>query len=196
MTCKNLAFAFFLIIIGIGERVIFDLGPNIELVTLSSLLASCYLGFPYAVIVPLAIMSISDILIGNTMIFIFTWSAYIFIGLAGLLLRRFQNSGFRLPLLTLPAAFTSSLFFYLWTNFGVWLQGWYPPTLQGLITSYVMGLPFFKLNLWGNLLLVPLGFMTVELGKLTLLQPAIQSKKLKKRWLKILLITKRALATP
>lgn len=138
---QKLILALILIALGVGKRTLFDLGPNVELVTLSSFLAACYLGFPHAVIVPVTIMFISDTFIGNTAIFVFTWSAYLLIGLGALVLRRFKNSD-KLPLITLPAALTSSLFFYLWTNFGVWFQGWYPPTLQGLLSSYLMGAAF------------------------------------------------------
>lgn len=168
---KKSIIAIFLIGLGLGERIFFNLGPNVELVTLSSFLASCYLGLPFAVIVPTAIMFISDSIIGNTEIVIFTWSAYALIGLTGLLLRRFKDSGLKLSLFSIPCALATSLFFYLWTNFGVWYQGWYPPTLQGLLTSYIMGLPFLKYNLFGNLIFVPVGFTLVELSKIFLSGP-------------------------
>jgi len=158
-------FACILIALAVSERIFFDLGSNIELVTLASLLASCYLGLPYALVVPFSIMLISDTIIGNTAIFIFTWSAYILIGLGALFLKHFRKSGLKLPLVALPTALASSLFFYLWTNFGVWLQGWYLPTLQGLIKCYLMGLPFLKYNLVSNVLIVPAVFIVIELGK-------------------------------
>ena len=147
-----------LVVLGVAGRTVFDLPPNVELVTLSCFLASVYLGGAFAVLVPLAIMIVSDMVIGNTQIFIFTWSAYIVVGLSALILRRYEKND--VNLVSASALFTvpSSLFFYLWTNFGVWYQGWYPPTLAGLIESYIMGLPFLKFNLVGNLIFVPLGF--------------------------------------
>ena len=38
----------------------------------------------------------------------------------------------------------SSLVFFIVTNFGVWVMGWYPPTLAGLVNCYIMGLPFLR----------------------------------------------------
>jgi hypothetical protein len=79
-------------------------------------------------------------------------------GIAGLLWRRLGFRGGRLVGTAVVAGATSSFFFYLWTNFGVWWQGWYPPTLSGLFQSYWWGLPFLKLNLLSNLLLIPSAF--------------------------------------
>ncbi len=51
----------------------------------------------------------------------------------------------------------SSIFFFLYTNFGWWLAtNMYPHTWDGLIQCYIMGLPFFKNNLIGNLIFVPI----------------------------------------
>ena len=37
----------------------------------------------------------------------------------------------------------SATLFYIITNFAVWTGGWYGYSLQGLITCYVMAIPFF-----------------------------------------------------
>ena len=161
---KKIFTAVGLIALGVLGRTVFDLPPNVELVTLSCFLAAAYLGGAFSVLVPLGIMAVSDLIIGNNQIFIFTWTAYIVIGLSALVLRHFR--GHDLNFVSASTLFTipSSLFFYLWTNFGVWCQGWYPPTLAGLIESYVMGLPFLKFNLVGNLIFVPLGFGLIALA--------------------------------
>lgn len=58
----------------------------------------------------------------------------------------------------------SSLFFFLYTNFGWWvMSNMYPRTLDGLIQCYIMGLPFFKNNLIGNLIFVPMASGVVVL---------------------------------
>jgi hypothetical protein len=49
---------------------------------------------------------------------------------------------------------TGSLAFFLATNAAVWLFGdgtFYPHTFEGLIQSYVMGLPFYKMSFVGDL---------------------------------------------
>ncbi len=162
---KKIFAAVGLIALGVLGRTVFDLPPNVELVTLSCFLASVYLGGAFSVLVPLATMIVSDMAIGNTQIFIFTWSAYIVIGLSALVLRRFRKDDVNLVSGSTLFAVPSSLLFYLWTNFGVWYQGWYPPTLAGLLESYAMGLPFLKFNLVGNLIFVPLGFGLIAVAR-------------------------------
>ena len=59
------------------ERTVFDLGPNIELVTTAMLLTSAYLGTKRSFWLTFLIMLTTDIVIGNTNIFIFTWSGFL-----------------------------------------------------------------------------------------------------------------------
>lgn len=48
------------------------------------------------------------------------------------------------------------MFFWIWTNFGVWLvSGMYPHSLTGLVTCYFLALPFLKNSIiaaivWGS----------------------------------------------
>lgn len=162
---KKILIAVGLIALGVLGRTVFDLPPNVELVTLSCFLAAAYLGGAFSILVPLAIMVVSDTALGNTQIFIFTWTAYIVVGLSALVLRRFRKNSLNLVSASTLFTIPSSLFFYLWTNFGVWYQSWYPPTPAGLLQSYVMGLPFLKFNLVGNLIFVPLGFGLIALAR-------------------------------
>jgi hypothetical protein len=37
----------------------------------------------------------------------------------------------------------SAMMFFVITNFGVWTSGWYGYTLEGLLTCYIMAIPFF-----------------------------------------------------
>jgi hypothetical protein len=50
------------------------------------------------------------------------------------------------------AAFLCSVQFYLITNFVWFLGGLYPHTLEGLMASYIAGLPYFGRTLLGDLL--------------------------------------------
>lgn len=163
---KKIILAAILILLALAFRTWWHLAPNIEYVTAAALLAGAYLGKKYAILVPLIIMVLSDTLIGNTNIFLFTWSAYLIIGLAGskyLILK----TKYLIPKAT-GLGITAALWFFLWTNFGVWaLDSWgmYPKTLAGLINCYLMGLSFLKLNLLGNLFFVPVSFGIVEMVK-------------------------------
>src|SRR3989344_8065379 len=60
-----------------SERVAFDLGPNIELVTMAMILSSFYFGKKESFWLTFAIIAISDRIIGNSNIFLFTWSGFL-----------------------------------------------------------------------------------------------------------------------
>jgi hypothetical protein len=56
--------------------------------------------------------------------------------------------------------------FFLITNFGVWISGtMYTFDLQGLITCYVMALPFFKGTLLGFICYSTFLFGALEFSK-------------------------------
>lgn len=137
----------------------YGIAPNLEIVTASALVAAAFLGWRMALVVPIGIMAISDVIIGNTSILFFTWSAFAVIGLAGLALRRLKARPVRMVLGALGVGVAASLWFFAYTNFGVWLlSGGYPHTFAGLMQCYAMGLPFYRTMLLGNLVLVPAYF--------------------------------------
>lgn len=150
-----------LIFIGVAGRFILVeyVGiPNFEIITALALIAGMYLGGIYMIIVPLAIIFLSDLVIGNTYIFIFTWTAFMFIGLLGFLYKKYKSKFNKIFANSILLAFASSIFFYLYTNFGWWLMsGMYEYSLSGLIRCYYMAIPFFRNNLAGNLIFVPVG---------------------------------------
>jgi hypothetical protein len=158
-----------LIITAVAWRVTnwhFGLAPNLEVITASSLIAAVLWGWRGAVGVPLAAMAASDLIIGNSPILLFTWSAFALIGLAGLALRRLQARPSRLMLGALGAGVLGSVFFFVYTNFGVWLMGnLYPHTWAGLMQSYLMGIPFYRTMLIGNLVIVPAYFAVLLLAR-------------------------------
>lgn len=165
---RRFIFAGILVGLGIAVRTIWHPAENVEFVTSGALLAGAYLGLRASIAVPLATMIISDLLIGNTNIFIFTWSGYLCIGVLGYLSRLSDLKGRSKILRATGLGVIASLWFYLWTNFGVWILdswGMYQKTLAGLSQSYWYGLPFLKLNLLGNLFFVPVSFFIVEKAK-------------------------------
>jgi len=143
-----------------------DLGvpPNFELVTPVSFLSVFFLRTRYTAFIPLLITIISDAFLGNTTVALFTWSAWIIIGT---FFSRFQGRSHHLESISIGkgAAISSlwvsgsTLFFYLWTNAGVWVlhRGtFYSAGLDGLIASYIAGLPFLRNQLLGNIAVTPL----------------------------------------
>lgn len=130
--------AIILIILGIAARLL-PLAPNFTPVAAIALFSGVYLNKKQALLVPLALMVASDLIIGLHNVVVFTWGSFALITLLGLALKKHKSvSG------TISFSLVSALLFYAVTNFGVWLMGWYPPTLQGLATSYIMALPFLR----------------------------------------------------
>jgi len=140
--------------------------PNLELVTSAAFVAAVLVRHRLAFLAPLVIAVVSDLVLGNTSIALFTWSAWLVVGFAALLTR--STSGWGRVGAAAGLGLGGSLWFFFWTNFGVWFQGrgvWYPAGLDGLVASYVAGLPFLRTMLVGNLVLLPVvaaGTLLVE----------------------------------
>ena len=92
-------------------------------------------------------MFIGDVFLGfhNTMIF--TYSSLAVAVLIGLLLKNFNILGI------LIGGTTSSIVFFIVTNFGAWLTlDMYENNLSGLMHSYVLAIPFYHNTLLSTLL--------------------------------------------
>lgn len=107
-----------------------------------ALFSGILLGGLYSIVVPLAVMAITDLYYGNTSIFLFTWTGFAFIGLLGATGQRHGLT--RSPVGIAGMGVGSVLIYDAWTNLGCWL-GWYPHSPAGLATCYTMALPF---TLW------------------------------------------------
>jgi hypothetical protein len=159
--------AVLLVVAAIVWRVVKDdLGapPNLELSTFAAFAAAGLLRNRFAMLAPLVVVAISDLVLTNSAILVFTWTAWAVIGVASWWTRR-ASGGARF-VAALGFGVGSSLWFYLWTNFGVWLQGrgtFYPAGFDGLLASYVAGLPFLRPMLLGNLVLLPVAAGVVAL---------------------------------
>ena len=175
-----------MILIGLAtaERLWWDLGPNIELITLTTVLAGFYLDKKAAIIVALLTLAISDIFLGNTAIMLFTWSAYLVIAFVSIYLKSKTNTSSKRIILATFGGGLGSFWFYLWTNFGVWLLdswGMYSKDISGLIICYVNGLPFLKNQLLCNLMIIPVGFILTEVSLLIFKKPLFQLRPIGKQ---------------
>jgi len=152
----KLLIAIFLIIFGTVGRIILKDMPNIETITVSALLAGSLLGGFYTLFVPLMIIALSDMYIGNDPILLFTWSAWGIAGFFGWLIRKRKGYNYKFVLSLTGMGMLFAIFFYLYTNFGVWLL-WqmYPKNLAGLLQCYIAGLPFFRNSIISNLVFIP-----------------------------------------
>jgi len=136
--------------------------PNFAPIAAMALFGGVYLGKKYALLIPLAAMLISDIFIGfyNPWIMFSVYGSFFLIGLIGLWLKNHKN----VPNI-LGASLFGSIIFFLVTNFAVWAVpiSMYPHNLQGLLQSYIMGLPFFRNTLMGDLFYVGTMFGLYEI---------------------------------
>lgn len=161
-----------LFIAAISERIFLDLGPNVELVTMAMILSSFYFGRKESTLLTLAIMVFSDLIIGNSSIFIFTWTGFLIPSLfSKRILQLLTTNNQQLkkkiftPLKLTSVGLISNIFFFFWTNFGVWLIGnMYPKTIFGLLQSYLNALPFLRYQVVSTLVFLPLGYVITEIA--------------------------------
>jgi Family of unknown function (DUF6580) len=114
--------------------------------------------------IPLVLMAASDVILTKFVYaYPFTWDHYVtFAWYAAILWLGTNLRENAKPLRIVVAALASSVSFFLLSNFAVWAS-WtdlYPRTLAGLMTCYVVGLPFLKRALAGDLLFTAAMFAT------------------------------------
>ncbi|MCX6760980.1 MAG: hypothetical protein NTZ84_02685 [Candidatus Nealsonbacteria bacterium] len=153
---KKIIIAILIALLGASLRIFLNEKvaiPNFEAVTSLSLLAGSFLGGIFGAITSLLMIFFSDIYLGNTQIYLFTWSAFLLIGIFGSLIK---NNSRHYILKASGLGLGSVLFFYLWTNFGWWLlSGMYEMSFLGLIKCYIAGLAFLKNQMISILIFIP-----------------------------------------
>lgn len=128
-----------LIAIGITMRLL-PHPANFAPVAAISIFGGAVLPRKLAIWVPLAAMMVSDAVIGFYSLMPLIWGCYLLIALASSYLLR-PASLLKGALLTV----SSSVFFFVVTNFGVWgTSGMYAHTWSGIISCYTLALPFFR----------------------------------------------------
>ncbi|MCR4276865.1 MAG: hypothetical protein NUV87_01930 [Candidatus Roizmanbacteria bacterium] len=128
-----------IILVAIVARVI-PHAPNFAPIGGLALFSGSHFKKKIALIIPLTAMFVSDIFLGFHKTVPYVYVSFIIIALVGGLVK--NNKWQSLVL----ASLVSSVLFFLITNFGVWATGEmsYQKNLNGLIQSYIMGLPFFR----------------------------------------------------
>lgn len=134
---------------------------NFSPVGAMALFGSAYYSKRYlAFLIPVTSMWISDLFLNNVVYSaffnqfvwfypgsIFTYISFILIALMGMsLLKKISIRNL------FVSALLASVIFFIVSNFGVWFSsGMYPRNLEGLISCYIAGIPFFKNTIFGNL---------------------------------------------
>lgn len=133
----KIIFAICLIVLGVVTRCVPHISQFTSILSVA-MLGGMYLDRRLALVLPLAIMMVTDLILGfhNTMLF--TWGSMLFISGIGLYLRNHKSL-----INVLGGSLVSAFVFFVVTNFGAWLT-LYPSTISGLKECYVMAIPFFR----------------------------------------------------
>jgi hypothetical protein len=145
--------AFGLIVLGALSRLL-HLPPNIAAVTGVTLLAGYALRNVWlALLVPIGAMALADLALG--------WYPGVLATYAGMAAGVFFARGLlgRLTVVRLAGAtFLASFAFFVLSNFGTWLEGWYGYSWEGLVACYVAALPFWQSSLIADFTSTALAF--------------------------------------
>lgn len=152
-----------LVIFGVAMRVLphaWNFTPIVAIV----LFAGVYFGRNYVAPILIVMMLLSDFIIGfySTPVMLSVYGSFLLIGGISLVLNKYKS------ITTVVAgSIVSSTLFYLITNFAVWkFSTMYVQTINGLVLSYEMALPFFRNMLVGDLVFVGILFGSYEVSML------------------------------
>jgi len=109
--------------------------------------------------IPVLLVSfiLTDLVIGFHGVTFFTWGSVIVIGLGS---RFFLKNIYS----RVAGSLLGACLFFIITNFGVWSLGSYGYTLEGLITSYILAIPFFGNTIVSTLIFSTLIELALKLG--------------------------------
>ncbi len=168
MNMNKLSVAVLLVVIGACGRILLVQYANIETVLAIALLSGVILGGLYCIVVPLAVMLISDwwiytyteygsafgisAIIGLTF---FTWTGYVMIGLIGRFVRPKVAYTVKGVAVVVGVGLIATLIYDFWTVIGYWFF-MTPGTLEWLGRVFIMQVPFTIYHLMSSLIFVPL----------------------------------------
>lgn len=150
-----------LVLAGSLSRVLLSDWPNFAPVAAIALFAGYFFrSRAIALLVPLAVMGISDVFIGSYdwQMMTLVYGALMLPVFARAPLRRWFSlddgaTPFRATAGLLASSLGASISFFAISNFGAWLwYGTYEHTVAGMIHCYVQAVPFFRYTLTGDLL--------------------------------------------
>ena len=158
---KKIILILSLLIIGVVGRLV-PHPPNVTpIIAIALLAAHAFKNKWIAILIPLTGMWISDLMINNYLyagyydkfVFFSNGSLWIYGAiLLAVLIGKVLIRSIKLSTVFL-SSFSASFFFFIITNFGVWLSNMmYPKSLLGLIECYTLAIPFFGNALIGDLI--------------------------------------------
>ena len=138
-----------LIGVGVAGRLLPHL-PNATPITAITLAAQKHVGRVWSFVVPFAAMVVSDIYIGfyNWKVLVSVYGSFMCIAFMSGYIRKHSN-----PFAVLMLVVAASISLFLITNFSVWLtSAWYEKSISGLLYCYMLGLPFLRNMLIGDII--------------------------------------------
>ena len=137
--------------------------PNFTSLIALSFYVPAFLGRKY-ILALISSFFITDLLIGFHSTMLFTWGSVLIIGL-------FSNFFLKNIFSRISAALLGAVVFFIVTNFGVWIiSGMYAFNLNGLLSAYVLGLPFFGYSVLSTLIFSALFELIISKSKFYLLK--------------------------
>jgi hypothetical protein len=130
---------------------------NFTPIAAMALFGGVYFDKRYAFVIPMAAMLVSDYFLGFHNVLPYVYGSFVLTGLIGIWLKGHKSVGW-----IVGASLSSSVLFFVITNFGVWMTGGYPQNSAGLVECYVAAIPFFRNTLLGDLLYVGVLFGLYE----------------------------------
>ncbi len=125
------------------------LPPNFSPVIAVALFAGAQLkNTHWAAVAALVAMLVSDFILGFHGLMVFVYASIALCAVLGrVFFKKFSYSA------AITGSFAGSLLFFLITNAGVWMSSaHYAPGFEGLLQSYIAGLPFFHNSLISSLI--------------------------------------------
>ncbi len=139
--------------------------PNVACVGAIGLFAGCYLAGRRAYLVPAAVLLISDVtgqVLGVPGMGFYSPVAMIGVyggaTMAVVIGRRIQSGGGIQAGRAAGGSLAASTAFFLLSNLGVFLSGWYSMSIAGLISCYAFAIPFFGYTIAGDLVFTAILF--------------------------------------
>lgn len=134
--------AIVLVVLGAASRLL-HLPPNIAAVTGVTIFAGFAIRNVWlALVVPLAAMALADVVLGWYPDMVFTYAGMA----AGVFLARGLLHPLT-PVRLIGTTFLASLTFFVLSNLGAFISGYYGFTLEGFVACYVAALPFWQNSL-------------------------------------------------
>lgn len=148
--------------------------PNFVPLTAIALFLGAYLGKKQALVLPVLGLLVSDLILGlyNWQLMLAVYGSFAMIGVFSWWLNKKHSA-----LSVLGMTLLSSTFFFLTTNWAVWMfSPWYAKNLSGLAHCFTLALPFFRYTLLGDLFYVLILFGSYALIRKFAKQPILVVK--------------------